>query len=340
VAARLAAQDRDRSRMVERPLVGSLAAQRVVDVDDGEEARAERDLLALESARVAAAAPVLVVGVGDLARDAQVLRLLQDLEADLRVGPHHRPLLRAELAALEQDRVGDADLPDVVQQRAAVDVEQVALRHAGDDREVERPERDAVGVARGLLLPRVEGADQRAQRLLAALVEALQRLLEVARALAEARRVVLERLLARDVEAVAFERAPERLDQRRPLLGEQHVVGARAPERADPRRRDDRADHDDRQAGGEQPLLAHLQRRPARVVVDREQDDVGRDESGLGDEAGGVELRAPAGDRVGPAGEPDPRPSVFTASRTAQGRDSSLRRPWTRFAFVDRGVPP
>ena len=42
---------------------------------------------------------------------------LQDLVADHRMAAHHLPLGRVELALLQQDMVGNADLADIVQRR-------------------------------------------------------------------------------------------------------------------------------------------------------------------------------------------------------------------------------
>ena len=51
---------------VERVLVNALAAERVVDIGQGDDLRPGADLVALEAVRVAAAVPALVVVAGDV----------------------------------------------------------------------------------------------------------------------------------------------------------------------------------------------------------------------------------------------------------------------------------
>ena len=117
------AGSRARDHVAERPrvLVGARGEQGVEHVADGADARRERDLVALEALRVAAAVPALVVAERNLLGQLHErgARAGQDARADRGVGLHRRPLGRVELARLQQDVVGDADLADVVQ-RAGV----------------------------------------------------------------------------------------------------------------------------------------------------------------------------------------------------------------------------
>ncbi len=71
--------------------------------------------------------------------------------------PHDRPLLVRERSRFLEDPVGDTDLPDVVEERAAADVDQRLLGHPGAPREVERPVDDALRVPLRLLVAQVEG---------------------------------------------------------------------------------------------------------------------------------------------------------------------------------------
>ena len=89
--------------------------------------RPERDLEPDESGRVPAAVEVLVVvadrrhGVGEEPEPAD------DLGALLRMDLHHGALGQREVAGLHQDRVGNGDLADVVEQRrVGEDLELVA----------------------------------------------------------------------------------------------------------------------------------------------------------------------------------------------------------------------
>src|SRR6266568_1995179 len=102
--------------------IGAVAGDGVERVRDGEDPRAERDLLAGEPARITRSVPALLVGQHDLGWDLEERDGLQDRVTGRGVLAHLLPLGGEELAGLEQDGVRDADLPDVVQQGAARDV--------------------------------------------------------------------------------------------------------------------------------------------------------------------------------------------------------------------------
>jgi energy-coupling factor transporter ATP-binding protein EcfA2 len=95
--------------------VGRHGAEGVAGADD---ARDERDLLAGEPVRVAAAVPVLVAGADDAADVAEEPAdpLEQPLALD-RVRLDDGPLVVGERAGLGDDLAGDLDLPDVVEER-------------------------------------------------------------------------------------------------------------------------------------------------------------------------------------------------------------------------------
>ena len=110
---------------------------------------------------IAAAVPALVLGAhrgrevrerGDRADDALAHR-------GVRV--HDPPLRLRQRAGLLQDRVGDAELADVVQQRDLGDLDHLALgeaellRHGGGDAD------DRLGVLGGVVLARLERREQR-----------------------------------------------------------------------------------------------------------------------------------------------------------------------------------
>src|SRR5262249_32349448 len=82
--------------------VRAVPGDRVEGVDDHEDPGAQRDLLASEPARIAAAVPLLVVRVDDWHRALQERDLLDQLLADLRVAPHDLPLFVGERAWLQQ----------------------------------------------------------------------------------------------------------------------------------------------------------------------------------------------------------------------------------------------
>ena len=131
--------------MRERGLVHTLADERVVHVGHGHEARRHGDGVALEAFGVARAIPLLLVAVGDFLGHAEErhahaqapLGLLDGIAPQRGVGFHDLELLHRQLARLEQDGVGDADLADVVQRRRLVQqVDHAVGEHVGEARVV------------------------------------------------------------------------------------------------------------------------------------------------------------------------------------------------------------
>src|SRR5207253_6521052 len=112
---------RARRLAVERRPVGPWLDHRAERVADGDDARAERDLLAGEAVRIAATVPALVARADDRRDVRERLDRREDPLADDRVRAHHRPLLVVERRALVQHRLRDADLADVVEERAELD---------------------------------------------------------------------------------------------------------------------------------------------------------------------------------------------------------------------------
>ena len=104
-----------------RLFVAAVARQRVVYVRERDHLRRDRDLLAEQAVRVAAAVPALVMPAADLDRGLEQ-RLLavrrQPLEhgrADGGMGADDVELLGRQAARLVEDALGNADLADVVQ---------------------------------------------------------------------------------------------------------------------------------------------------------------------------------------------------------------------------------
>jgi hypothetical protein len=157
-------------RVVQRPgrLVGARAGQRVEHIGDRRDPAGQRDVLALEPARVAVAVPLLVVGVGDGRGhlERRGVGADEDAVADLRVALHHRELVDRQAPGLEQDAVGDPQLADVVHR--AGDAEQLAGRLVEAD-----PAGDQLAVAAhplqvlpGLVVAKLRRARQTIDRLL------------------------------------------------------------------------------------------------------------------------------------------------------------------------------
>src|SRR3984893_1144360 len=103
----------DRERRAVHPVI----RERVEDVRNGHDPAFDRDCLLHEPGRVALAVPPLVMRERDHRSERQDggVRILQELVAHERMPLHHRTLIGSGWAGLLQDRIGNADLADVVQ---------------------------------------------------------------------------------------------------------------------------------------------------------------------------------------------------------------------------------
>ena len=115
--------------VAERGSVAALRRQRVVEVGERDDACREGDGRATEAVGVAAAVPPLVVRPRHLDAHSQELvgrmafeHLGERVGAERAVPLHLAELLRGQLSGLQQDGVGNADLPDVVERRRLEEV--------------------------------------------------------------------------------------------------------------------------------------------------------------------------------------------------------------------------
>ncbi len=155
----------------QRDLVGVGRRQHVVDLADGEDPRRHRDVVAGQAVGVAVAVDPLVVGedgVGDLAEplDAQ-----QEPRAVGGMALDQPPLGGVQLAAPEQDVVGQRLLADVMQQAGRVDDGLLALGQARRARELVGVVGDGGGVARGGRVAQRQRLQQQTDHALVADVE-------------------------------------------------------------------------------------------------------------------------------------------------------------------------
>src|SRR5437763_10115382 len=105
------------------------ARHRLERVSDRDDPRLERNLACAPALRVAGAVEALVV-VEDPERLRRHLGGDEDRVADVDVLGHRRLLVRLQRTRLLQDRVGDADLADVVQEAGHAQALQVLARYA------------------------------------------------------------------------------------------------------------------------------------------------------------------------------------------------------------------
>ena len=111
-----------------------------------DDAREQRDLVAPEPVRIAAPVGLLVVQLDDRHVRLEEGHVPQDVRADGRVRLDDLEFLVGERAALDSTLIADADLADVVQQRAEPQHLDLAVgeRHLPADRHRDRA--DALGV--------------------------------------------------------------------------------------------------------------------------------------------------------------------------------------------------
>src|SRR3954447_19404776 len=149
-----------------RLLVRTLVDEDVEHVGDVHEPRLDRDRLARQAVRIPAAVPALVVMARDRLRGLQQVRpaVGQHARAEHRVRLDDLELLVGQLAGLEQDRVRDRDLADVVQRRRAADPPDLAVAHPQPAREPRREMADALGVLVGVVVAIPGGGDQPIER--------------------------------------------------------------------------------------------------------------------------------------------------------------------------------
>ena len=114
-------------------LVNTLCDQGVENIGDGHDPRRQRDLLALEAARIALAVPLFVMVMSHVLGFAQIVFLegitldgllngADDFRAFFSVGLHDLIFFIVEPAGLVEDSVGDLDLADVMHWRGSNNV--------------------------------------------------------------------------------------------------------------------------------------------------------------------------------------------------------------------------
>src|SRR6266581_4301229 len=104
-----------------RGAIRSRARQRVEGVGDEHDPSGHRNRLAIESVRIARAVDPFVTRARALADERMQVELREDVVRDQGVGLDELPLVVGELSWFAQDVLRDADLADVVQERANLD---------------------------------------------------------------------------------------------------------------------------------------------------------------------------------------------------------------------------
>ena len=160
-AAGFLLKQRERRFGSHRLVVRPVGRERVVVVDDRQDARAERNLFALQSLRIALAVPAFVVAEDERRHRVREGHGTDDLRADLRMDADLLELLLRQRAGLRQDVFGHGELADVVEQRRRLDALDFGVGHAEPARDAGRVDLHAADVRlRGLIL----GVDRERER--------------------------------------------------------------------------------------------------------------------------------------------------------------------------------
>ena len=163
-AAGFLLQQRERRFRRHRLVIRTIGRQRVVVVDDREDARPERNLFALQPLRIALAVPAFVVAEDQRRHRIRERHGADDLGADLRMDADLLELFLRQRAGLRQDVLRHGELADVVQQRRGLDALDLGVGHAEAARDAGRIDLHAADVRlRGLIL-RVDRERERFDR--------------------------------------------------------------------------------------------------------------------------------------------------------------------------------
>src|SRR5207302_2040539 len=100
--------------------VGSSRRKRIIDVDHLQDARQQWNFLTPQTVRVAGSIPALVMTAYNGKHRRQTLHRLADHLPLYGVTLHYSPFFRRQSARLEKDGIGDADLPDIVQESPSI----------------------------------------------------------------------------------------------------------------------------------------------------------------------------------------------------------------------------
>ena len=145
-----------------RLLIRPVRGHGVERVGDGHDARLHRDLLAAQAVGIAAAAPFLVVVLH--ARDDvdELCHAAHDGRPFDGMSLHHFELVIAQRTGLAKDAVVDADLADVVQQRADAEIAHLLLAQAEVFSDADRIARHPFRMAARVRVLGVDGRGQHA----------------------------------------------------------------------------------------------------------------------------------------------------------------------------------
>ena len=158
MAPALFAHHLDRLLDAEGLAVDAVAGEGVEYVRHRDDSALDRDRLALQAPRIAAAVPLLLVAERDGRGHVQDRGggAPHEPVALLGVGLDDRALLRRQRAGLQEDRVGDRDLADVMERSGVFEPLAELCVHPDVLSEQDREAADALDVRAGVLVPELD----------------------------------------------------------------------------------------------------------------------------------------------------------------------------------------
>src|SRR5512134_1750633 len=137
-------------------MIPAVKAERVPRINDGKDPCSKRDLLSLQSPRIASTVPSRMMAVRDVEGRPQVDDRGEELKGMDRMAAHDLHLLFGQRTFLEEDTVRDAHLPDIMEQGTPAGMDQIFFGHSHHPRDLCRFFSDSAGMSFRLLVPEVE----------------------------------------------------------------------------------------------------------------------------------------------------------------------------------------
>ena len=145
----------------ERASIRPIGRERIETIDHGQDASAERDLIAREPVRIAGAIPVFMMVTHDGHHGIREVHAGEDIGADLRVFFHGGVFGIGEPARLVQDVLGNRKLAEVVQQARRFDGLKLPFIRASEGAgELQARRLDAPDVPMRHLIFRIDGMSE------------------------------------------------------------------------------------------------------------------------------------------------------------------------------------
>lgn len=151
--------------------VGAVADHGVERIGDGEDAGAERNLIALEAARVAGAIEELLVGEHDLGSIPKERDANEHVVADLAMFAHDLLFVVGERSRFAENAIGDSHFADVMEESGTGENGEVVIRNRHGLGDGDGEGRNALAMTFGFGVLQVEGAAEGLESVVVGLLE-------------------------------------------------------------------------------------------------------------------------------------------------------------------------